>query len=132
VRNFDRGAALALAGAAAVAGSLVIGSPAMAESTPIGVCGGGSYHEIDRHDLGQATIYLLYNGSTNCVVTWKDSPNSTRVQADLQRVGGEPEIDAGEYSTYAGPVKVKAAGVCIRWGGAYGKEYWNSGWSHCG
>jgi hypothetical protein len=36
-----------------------LGRWSMAASSPITACGGGSYHVIDQHDLGKATIYLL-------------------------------------------------------------------------
>ncbi|MCO6010093.1 spore-associated protein A [Actinoallomurus purpureus] len=133
MRKFNKGAVLALAGAAAVAGSVAVSTPAMAASSPIAACGGGSYHVIDTHDLGAATIYLMYNGSTNCVVTWKDSSNSTSVEAWLRRQSdGKIVYDVGNYSTYAGPVRLSAAGSCIGWGGHYGSTQWISDWSHCG
>ena len=134
MRSFNKGAAvLALAGAAVVAGVGAISTPATAAASPIAACGGGSYHVIDTHDLGRAKIYLLYNGSTNCVVTWKDSPNSTYVHAWLtRRSDGRVAFDEGNYSTYAGPVKLSAAGTCVAWGGKYGSTQWISDWSHCG
>lgn len=125
--------------ASAFAGAIAADSPANAASSPIEACGGGSYHVIDHHDLGTyATIYLLYNGSYNCVVTWKKSPyagNSVTVLASLVRApggSGNTFTDEGPYHYYAGPVKAKAPGVCIWWSGAYGNDGWGSGWSHCG
>ncbi|MEO3796058.1 spore-associated protein A [Nonomuraea sp. B10E15] len=131
MRTWKKGAAVAFATVAAFAGTLAVGSPAMAASSPIAACGGGSYHVIDKHDLGRATVYLMYNGSTNCVVTWKDSPNNTYVDAVI-RVGDVWRNDPGHYSTYAGPVKMSAAGKCIRWGGDYGSTQYTSPWEHCG
>ncbi|WP_326826842.1 spore-associated protein A [Streptosporangium sp. NBC_01756] len=133
MRRFKQGAALAVATVAALAGALATSSPAMAASSPISACGGGSYHVIDQHDLGKATVYLLYNGTTNCVVTWKDSPNSTYVNA-VMRVEGSTTWgqDPGNFSTYAGPVKISAKGQCIQWGGIYGSAYYTSPFEHCG
>ncbi|WP_406311514.1 spore-associated protein A [Streptosporangium sp. NBC_01639] len=131
MRRLKQGAALAVATVAALAGTLATGSPAMAASSPIGACGGGSYHEIDRHDLGKATVYLLYNGTTNCVVTWKDSRNSTFVNAVIRTTGNWIE-DPGNFSTYAGPVKLSAKGKCIQWGGDYGSTQYTSPLEHCG
>lgn len=98
--------------------------PANAASSPIAACGGGSYHEIDHHDLGSvATIRLLYNGSTNCVVTWRKNPGTAiRVLAAIAKQNAEGSFldyvnDDGKFTTYAGPVKVNAARVCIDWGG---------------
>jgi hypothetical protein len=105
----------------------------MAASSPIAACGGGSYHVIDSHDLGKATIYLMYNGSTNCVVTWKDSSNTLFVTANIKAAGDDYyQEDAGHYSYYAGPVKRSAAGKCITWGGVYDMSSYQSGWEHCG
>ncbi|MFC5750779.1 spore-associated protein A [Actinomadura rugatobispora] len=136
MRNFKKGAALALASAAAIAGSIFTSSPAMAASSPIAACGGGSYHVIDKEYVGKAIIYLLYNGTTNCVVTWKNSPGTTTyVSAQIRKPGGSWKSDGGNYRTYAGPVKVNAAGQCIQWGGSYGSnpnEGWYSPWEHCG
>ncbi|WP_406319485.1 spore-associated protein A [Streptosporangium sp. NBC_01639] len=131
MRRLKQGAALAVATVAALAGTLATGSPAMAASTPIGACG-SSYHVIDQHDLGKATVYLLYNGSTNCVVTWKDSPNSTYVNAVIRAGGWAWVADPGNYSTYAGPVKLSAKGQCIQWGGNYGSTQYTSPSEHCG
>lgn len=133
MRKFRKVAGLTIAAAAALAGTVATSSPAMAASTPIGACGGGSYHEIDKHDLGAATIHLLYNGKTNCVVTWKDNPNGAYVLAQIRVAGGGWHSDGGFYSTYAGPVKVSAAGKCIQWRGSYstGKVY-ESPVEHCG
>lgn len=136
MRNIKKTAALALAGAATVAASLVAGGgPAMAATTPIGACGGGSYHEIDHHAVGDAVVHLLYNGTTNCVVTWRNHPGDPiYLQANIEAQGGDGfHVDDGVYTTYAGPVKVNAAGTCIRWGGVYGYDNnYSSGWGHCG
>ncbi|MFI7445338.1 spore-associated protein A [Nonomuraea indica] len=132
MRTFKQGAALALATVAALAGTFTTSSPAMAASSPIRACGGGSYHVIDKHDLGKATIYLLYNGKTNCVVTWKDRPNSKFVLAWIWARSKGMDRDSGGYSTYAGPVKVSAPGECIKWGGYYDGTEWSSRLEHCG
>ncbi|MBB4935969.1 hypothetical protein FHR32_000274 [Streptosporangium album] len=136
-----RTAALALGMAATLAGSVALSSPAMAASSPVEACGGGSYHVIDQAGLGKyATVYLLYNGSTNCVVTWKKAPYA----GGTMRISGYLEVpainkidsDAGNYRYYAGPVKFSAAGKCIRWGGSYGLSdpfiTYHSPLGHCG
>ncbi|GAA4512883.1 hypothetical protein GCM10023191_079260 [Actinoallomurus oryzae] len=136
-----RKALITLATAVAVAGSVVaVGGPAEAASSPIAACGGGSYHVIDTHDLsGYATIYLMYNGSTDCVVTWrtKDVGTARWTTAYVQKQGGDQIANNGYFQYYAGPVKVSAAGVCIKWGGTVNEgnghvAVWNSDWSHCG
>lgn len=129
--------------AAVLGASAVLSGTAEAASSPIAACGGGSYHEIDSHRLGSvATIRLLYNGSTNCVVTWKTNPGTaSRLQAGIAKQESDGifrnyQIDDDNYTTYAGPVKVSAAGRCIDWGGAAVVSgvftVWYSGPSHCG
>ncbi|MFD1932851.1 MULTISPECIES: hypothetical protein [Nonomuraea] len=131
-----RSAIVALGTAAALAVSVVASSPAMAASSPIEACGGGSYHVIDSKAFGtSATVYLLYNGSTNCVVTWKQGSavgNSVWVRAVVQAYGSPGVVDANYYRYYAGPVKVKAPGKCIMWGGSYGDQWYESPFEHCG
>ncbi|MFI7225510.1 hypothetical protein ACIBO5_20025 [Nonomuraea angiospora] len=132
MRKIKQSAVLGVTIATALAGGLATSGPAMAASSPIAACGGGSYHEIDRHDLGKAVIHLLYNGTTNCVVTWKDSPNSEYVMALVSNGEDGWRSDSGNYSTYAGPVKVNGEGKCVKWGGQYGNTRWESGFEHCG
>ncbi|MGI5200278.1 spore-associated protein A [Spirillospora sp. CA-108201] len=139
MRKSTQRAVLALSAGTVVAGSTFIASPAMAASTPIGACGGGNYHEVDRHNFKKsgkkvATIYLMYNGKTNCVVTWKTHPNSKYVAAGVQKLGDSKfKWEGGYYSTYAGPVKRSARGACITWGGRYDNlAYWTDRWGHCG
>jgi hypothetical protein len=129
--------------AVVLAAAALTGGTAEAASSPIAACGGGSYHEIDRHKLGNvATIHLLYNGSTNCVVTWRTNPGTaTRVLAAIARQDSDGSFrdyknDDNRFTTYAGPVKVSAAGRCIDWGGGVTISgvwtVWYSGPSHCG
>ncbi|MGW2162279.1 spore-associated protein A [Nonomuraea sp. NPDC001699] len=139
VLNLKRKATLALASAAMLVGSVAVSGPANAASSPIAACGGGSYHVIDQHSLsGGAIIYLLYNGTYNCVVTWKTGSSAgspSNMGAFLQRKSDEKSVsDRGSYSYYAGPVKLAASGTCIIWGGfAFGSyASWYSAWSHCG
>jgi hypothetical protein len=140
VRKLKQRATLTLATTAVLAGgSVTVSGPASAASSPYEACGGGSYHVIDHHDLGAvATIYLFYNGGTDCVVTWKKAPyagNAAYMSAFVQKKGATAIDDyANDYRYYAGPVKVSAPGVCIRWGGEVdpGNLWWGSDWSHCG
>ena len=136
MRKFKQKAALALTTAVMLAGSVAVSSPADAASTPQAACGSG-YHEIDHHTLSTAVIYLMYNGSTNCVVTWKTAYVGTRTDTyayvEKDGIGIDPKTDQGLFTSYAGPVKVQAPGACIKWGGsAKGSSVWYSGWSHCG
>lgn len=131
------GVRLGLTMLAILGGSLAVAGPANAAATPAEVCG-NNYHEIDKHDIPGARIHLLYNGSTNCVVTTKNHPGdkTTMLAAIAKNDNGLYNFidDRGEYTNYAGPVKVSAKGVCIDWGGASdpGWNVWYKGPSHCG
>lgn len=133
MRTFNRASVLAITAATTLAGSLLTSAPAHAASSPVGACG-SSYHVIDKQHLGGATIYLLYNGSTNCVVTWRDHPSKKKVflEALIHRERQPWTKDAGNYTTYAGPVKLAAKGHCVQWGGNYGKLQYTSKFEHCG
>lgn len=90
---------------------------------------------VDSHGLGRATVYLMYDNSSgaNCVTTTVPSSSGpSTMGAYLARQGGPATSDTGNYSYYAGPVKVSARGTCVKWGGTYGSGSWTSGWSHCG
>ena len=67
----------AVAATIALAASLTTSVTAQAASTPEAACGAG-YHAIDHHALKISTIWLLYNGSTDCVVVWKTSQIGTK------------------------------------------------------
>ncbi|GAA4636037.1 hypothetical protein GCM10023196_084120 [Actinoallomurus vinaceus] len=144
MRRFKQRAVLALSVAGMLAGSVAVSSPAEAVATPAEACG-SNYHEIDHHDLGSvATIHLLYNGSTDCVVTSKkvNLGTPTHVLAAIAKVNSDgsysyindpPSTDT-KYAYYAGPVRVYAPHSCISWGGAAdpGWVMWYSQPSHCG
>lgn len=101
--------------------------------TPSDICGSG-YYWLNTHSLGGATIYLLWNNSTqkNCVVTLQhnvDAANSMDAWLYVQS-SGVHVADPGSYKSYAGPVRAYAPS-CINWGGKFGSNQWSSGWSHC-
>ncbi|WP_080039679.1 M23 family metallopeptidase [[Actinomadura] parvosata] len=102
--------------------------------TPQQVCGAG-FAVIDSAPLTGGRAYLLYNAGNgnNCVVTLKSSNvgKSTPVSAFLEPKGQKPVTDKGNYGYYAGPVKAKAAGVCVKWGGTIGSASYASDFEHC-
>lgn len=104
--------------------------------TPGEVCGSG-YSVIDHHALGKAgAVYLTYNSRNgrNCVVTLKSTrlAKKTRASAHIQAKGGAEHGDSGPYAYYAGPVRVKAAHTCVKWGGSLGSASYTSPYHHCG
>lgn len=100
--------------------------------TAAGVCGSG-YSVIDSHDLGSATIYLLYDAGVNCVVTMvHNGTSAVGLNATLAVQGGSSASNPGLFQWYAGPVRLAAASECVKWGGSYQSASWTSDWSHCG
>jgi hypothetical protein len=143
MRRLKQRAALTLAVAGMLAGSVAVSSPAEAVASPAAACG-SNYHEIDHHDLGSvATIHLLYNGTTDCVVTSKkvNLGTPTNVLAAIAKnnngvygfINDPPTSGGAKYAYYAGPVRVSAPRTCIIWGGAAdpGWVMWYSEPSHC-
>jgi hypothetical protein len=119
--------------AATVAALTLAPTPAQAAYTPEGLCGGG-YYVQRSHSLPGARVYQLYNGSSNCVVTIKTSSvgTPTRTTAGLQAEGRDWAYDIGDYRYYAGPVRLYAAGRCVRYFGYHGGGNHTSPWGNCG
>jgi hypothetical protein len=103
--------------------------------SPGEVCGSG-YSVIDQASVTGGTVYLLYNSgnSNNCVVTLKSTSLGTAsaVSAFVEPEGRTRSTDSGSYGYYAGPVRVAAAGVCVKWGGSVGSSSYTSPFEHCG
>jgi hypothetical protein len=102
--------------------------------TPQRLCGGG-YRVVDRHGLGEARVYLLYNSKAgaNCVVTMvPKSSGKVPLSTSLVVKGGDRGSRSGAYPFYAGPIRLPARGRCVMWGGSSRTARWTSGWSHCG
>ena len=129
-------AALGITAAAATVGTLANASPAAAALYG-GQCGSGYgvVNLIDLPDL-RGTVYLTYNSSTgkNCVVTIRENPGTaTLMEAYLRRSGTTTWIeDSRNYTTYAGPVYVSAAGSCVDWGGTIGTASKTRYGTNCG
>ncbi|SCL68844.1 Serine/threonine protein kinase [Micromonospora citrea] len=108
--------------------------------TPVQACGSG-YKVIDSAPLTvsgvrKGKVYLLYHAGTgtNCVVTMKESAVGTATSASawLEVQGRARSTDSGSFAYYAGPVRAKAARVCVKWGGSAGGASYGSGFEHCG
>jgi len=112
----------------------------MNKYTPKAVCGSDS-SVIDQAPLKSADgtllgrVYLLYNASTgkNCTVTLKttDLSKATSASAYLEVQGAARVTDSGSFQYYAGPVRAKAAGVCVKWGGSIQDATYDSAFEHC-
>ncbi|MGC5345880.1 hypothetical protein ACPXCE_26310 [Streptomyces sp. DT24] len=116
-------------------------------TTPAALCGPG-YTEIDSHSFRNsstelARVHLLYNARTrtNCVVTQHAPATAgfslpTGAWLDVRGDGKGQVKDQKDYASYAGPVRLAAAGRCVRWGGmieaGVGTYTYTSPWEHCG
>jgi hypothetical protein len=102
--------------------------------TPAEVCGSG-YEVIDSASLTGGSVHLLYNSGNgyNCVVTLKSTSLGTAsaVSAFLEPEGAARTTDQGNFTYYAGPVRVSAPNVCVRWGGSVGSSSYTSPFEHC-
>lgn len=135
--NVRRVSAAVATATALASGTVALSAGEASAATYNGVCGSG-YSVIDHWDLGAVgTIFLTYSDSTgkNCVVTVRSNPGMKLPMAaavSLYSSSTWTGHDSGNYTTYAGPVYVSAAGKCISWGGAISEEEYYSYGSHCG
>lgn len=131
-----------VAAVAAFTPSMVYAGRANADpaSNAANLCG-SDYRPLDENALYGANVYLSYNGSTDCVVTTKTQYVGQPTQTEAVIFMGTSNSgvhDIGNYSYYAGPVRLYAPHQCIRWGGAAMYEGSNSSEmlvsnpSHCG
>jgi hypothetical protein len=118
------------------------------------VCGRGFYVVNDRGGIrGKAVrpisygrrvyghVYLLYNNRThqNCVVTIKRAYRGQRTwtAASLAVRDGRSGTDRGNFRYYAGPVKLRAGGKCVKYRGwmrIHNNRYATGGrdqWGNC-
>ncbi|MBF9129209.1 serine/threonine protein kinase [Plantactinospora sp. S1510] len=116
------------------------GGSASNPHTPGKVCGSG-YQVIDSATLTgsdgvqRGKVYLLYNAGNgyNCTVALKSTSigKATAVSTYLEVQGRTRSTDSGSFAYYAGPVRTKAAGMCVRWGGSAAGVSYNSPFEHC-
>ncbi|KAB8197725.1 protein kinase [Nonomuraea phyllanthi] len=104
--------------------------------TPTQVCGSGFVVQRSSSFSG-GTTYQLWNNSTgqNCAVTMKtgaDVGKATPMSVKIEAQGGGSDSDSGNFEYYAGPVKVSAAGKCVRYSGSAGSGSTSAGWANCG
>ena len=125
--------ALLLGSAGAAQAAQIDAQARAAAYTPQSVCGSG-YYVQRSHALPGARAYQLYNGTTNCAVTIKTSSigKATRTTAGLQVSGSSWSYDVGNHRYYAGPVKQRGRGKCVRYFGYHGGSNYTSPWGNCG
>ncbi|MFR9731817.1 spore-associated protein A [Saccharopolyspora sp. MS10] len=106
-----------------LSGSAVFAAPEAAAATYGGECGSG-YGVVNSAPIGsKGTVFLTYNAGNgrNCVVAKRNSSGSAvLVEAGLSinPVGTHwPVFDGGQFTSYAGPIYLAAAGRCVDWMG---------------
>ncbi|WP_017581433.1 hypothetical protein [Nocardiopsis valliformis] len=111
-------------------------NPAPAAAAPYnGVCGDG-YNVVNSASITGGTIYLTYNNSNgkNCVVVVRSNAGAAmNMDAVLKRSNSTSWTrDPGNWTMYAGPVHLEAAGQCVDWGGVIGDEWVVRNGTNCG
>lgn len=99
-----------------------------------GQCGAG-FNVVDKHELRAGTIFLTYNGRTNCVVTVRDHAGAAIPMGAAVRQTKDHSavvINDGHKFTDFAFAKVEAQGRCIDWGGFIDNDLWQQFNVHCG
>lgn len=106
--------------------------------TPAGVCNseapGSGYYVQRSRALNGATVYQLYNGSYNCVVTIKSASvgSPTLTNACVKVTGKGWNCNSGNFTHYAGAVWYYGKGLCAKYFGYHGGVSYESPWGNCG
>ncbi len=128
VRRASGGIAIALVAVLAQA------VPAAAASYG-GECGSG-YGVVNQADISGGTVYLAYNNSSgkNCVVVVRSSSGAAMNMDAVLKTSDSTswESDPGNWTAYAGPVYLSAAGRCVDWGGVVGDAWVVRTGTNCG
>ncbi|MET7333530.1 hypothetical protein [Nonomuraea sp. NPDC005650] len=104
--------------ALALSGGLVA-----ATSAPAFAAGCSGTH-LDNWSIRGGYIAVYYNSSTgrNCAMTFTNSPGKVQYMMVSISTSGASDRDAGNFTTYAGPVSVYAKGKCISLQGQVGSN----------
>jgi Flp pilus assembly protein TadG len=118
-----RAAAVAAAAAIAATGLTATAAPASAAATYGGECG-SNYRVVNSAPIGsKGTVFLTYNSSNgyNCAVAKRNTAGSRvliEVGMSLSPAGTHWTVyEGGQFTSYAGPVYLSAAGRCVDWMG---------------
>ncbi|GLU47063.1 spore-associated protein A [Nocardiopsis ansamitocini] len=122
MRILKQAAAAVLVAGAAAAGTIAAAAPAAA-ATYNNECGAG-YAVVNSANIGSTgTVFLTYNSSTkrNCAITKRNTAGSTvliEVGLSVSPKGNHWDaFEGGQFTSYAGPIYLSAAGRCVDWGG---------------
>nr|WP_239647018.1 spore-associated protein A [Nocardiopsis salina] len=113
-------------------------APSPQDQAPVpynGVCGDG-YGVVNSAAVPGGTVYLTYNNDNgeNCVVVIREDVGEEMAMDAVLKVGSQTEWerDPGQWTTYAGPVYLEAAGECVDWGGVIGDDWVVRNGTNCG
>ncbi|WP_406313280.1 spore-associated protein A [Streptosporangium sp. NBC_01639] len=99
-----------------LASALALGAGLMVSTAAPASAAGCSGTHLDNWPITGGYISVWYNSSTgkNCAMTYTNKPGKKQyIRVDISTMTGKPVTDAGNYTTYAGPVSVYAKGQCI-------------------
>lgn len=125
-----------IAGGLTIALAAALASPAPAAAASYGGECGSGYGVVNQASITGGTVYLAYNNSNgrNCVVVIRSNAGAAmNMDASLKRSDATSwQTDPGNWTTYAGPVYLEAAGHCVDWGGVIGNEWVVRNGTNCG
>ncbi|MEV3973042.1 spore-associated protein A [Streptomyces sp. NPDC050698] len=113
------------------------GASATAQAAYNGACGSG-YTVVNSAPVGsKGTAYLTYSSATgnNCLVMIRNAGGApVPMELYLNISGSEihDNYDSGDYSSYAGPLRLDAKGQCVDWYGRLDGVWFNQHGTNCG
>lgn len=107
---------------ASFAGALTLGAGLMVAAAAPASAAGCSGSRLGNWPITGGYIAVFYNSSTgmNCAMTYTNKPGKKQyIRVDIWTTTASKR-DAGNYTTYAGPVSVPGKGKCINFQGQVG------------
>ncbi|MFQ6397635.1 spore-associated protein A [Nocardia sp. KC 131] len=132
--NAKKSIAVCAAAIGITAGVAVFLPATASAATYAGQCGDG-FKVIDSHELKGGTVFLTYNGRTNCVVTVRDksgAPISMGAAVRQSKDHSQVVVNDDRVFTDFAYAKVEAEDKCIDWGGRIKDDLWEEFGVHCG
>ncbi|MFI6364884.1 spore-associated protein A [Nocardia sp. NPDC050630] len=124
-----------LAAAIGITAGMAVFLPGTASAATYGGQCGEGFNVIDKHDLKGGTVFLTYNGRTNCVVTVRDKPGEPiSMGAAVRQSKDHSQVVINDDRTFTdfAYAKVEAEGKCIDWGGRIKDDLFEEFGVHCG
>lgn len=132
--NVKKPIAVCAAAIGITAGAAVFLPATASAATYGGQCGEG-FKVIDSHELKGGTVFLTYDGRTNCVVTVRDKPGEAiSMGAGVRQSKDHSQVVVNDdrVFTHFAYAKIEAEGKCIDWGGRIKDDLFEEFGVHCG